>query len=297
MATETLFPDAILTQTGLVGSVTDIDEDPDSPDANWLTTNASNGVLDVSFPTPTGSPDTGAGVQEFRVLLRKDAAAGGDPDVIASLRESAGGTDLQVLATNVLVTSSTGTVLSWTWDASNLGTPDGSSVVLHMTFQKGGGGPNERNVEVGAIEWNVTYTGAVLESITGSTTGTSTDSGTLDVVNKAYLTSTTAGTSTDSGTLDIVNRTYLTAATTGTSTDQGLAFISDMVHGTVTLTGSPVENALVYVIDQTTDLVTSTQTTNANGQYSFGSLSAGTYHVVVESASGVAPSVSDVIIS
>jgi hypothetical protein len=35
--TESLSPDALLVQTNLSGTVSNIQDDPDSPDANWLT--------------------------------------------------------------------------------------------------------------------------------------------------------------------------------------------------------------------------------------------------------------------
>lgn len=67
---EALFPDAILVQTALTGAVTDIDEDPDNPDVNWLVGTAAASELRVSFPAPTNTPVTGAGLQEFRIRLR-----------------------------------------------------------------------------------------------------------------------------------------------------------------------------------------------------------------------------------
>ena len=63
-----LFPDAILTQTNLTGAVTAIDEDPDAPDANWLT-GAGAVTLRVSFPTPTQNLQPTFS-QEFRVRVR-----------------------------------------------------------------------------------------------------------------------------------------------------------------------------------------------------------------------------------
>ena len=41
MATERQAPDAILAQTDLSGAVTDIDDDPDSPDGLWLSASGS----------------------------------------------------------------------------------------------------------------------------------------------------------------------------------------------------------------------------------------------------------------
>lgn len=65
---ERLAPDAILTQTNLTGAVADIQDDPDSADANWLIGGGAV-VLRVSFPTPAASLRTGF-TQEFRVRLR-----------------------------------------------------------------------------------------------------------------------------------------------------------------------------------------------------------------------------------
>ena len=76
MPTERKSPDVLIIQTGLTGVVADIQDDPDSPDSNWLTTNAPNSVMRVSFPTPTGNPTTGAGLQGIKVWLRKDASGG-----------------------------------------------------------------------------------------------------------------------------------------------------------------------------------------------------------------------------
>lgn len=166
---ERIAPDAIISSSGLdvSGGVGTIQDDPDSPDGNWFTTTAQDGSLRVSFPTPSADPQTGAGVQEFRVLLRKDASGGGTPTYSAELRETGGGTALQTLATNVSVTSTTGQVESLTWDASNLGTADGSAVELVLTFTHNGGGPNERNIEVGAVEWNATVVTAG-QTLTGT---------------------------------------------------------------------------------------------------------------------------------
>jgi len=77
LATERKAPDAILS-TDLTGSVGSIQDDPDSPDANWLTTTNNNADhhARVSFPTPTGSPTVGAGLQEFRARVRKYGGTG-----------------------------------------------------------------------------------------------------------------------------------------------------------------------------------------------------------------------------
>jgi hypothetical protein len=63
-------PDAILTQTGFTGAVGSIDEDPDAADGSWVTSTGPNTVLRVSFGSPPGDLSTGAGLQEFRILVR-----------------------------------------------------------------------------------------------------------------------------------------------------------------------------------------------------------------------------------
>lgn len=62
-----LAPDAVLTQTNLTGALSDIQDDPDTPDANWMT-EAGALVLRVSFPTPAGGKLVGT--QEIRVRVR-----------------------------------------------------------------------------------------------------------------------------------------------------------------------------------------------------------------------------------
>ena len=156
MATERQSPDALLVQTNLTGAVAAIQDDPDSPDGNWLTadSNNANSVCRVSFPTPTGNPTTGAGLQEFRCWARL-TANGTACSYDISLYEN--GTLVSSLATGSL-TSTTGQILAATWDASLLGTADGSLVEVELTVTKSGGAPSSRTTgEVGAAEWNVDY--------------------------------------------------------------------------------------------------------------------------------------------
>lgn len=226
-ATERIAPDTIAVQTNLTGSVTDIDDDPDSPDANWLTASGSS-TLRTTFSTPTSAPVTGADLQEFRVLLRKDATGpsgsgtedmlptgtgagdsnlsgdhttmdddpqspGGDWRTASSnnansvahatfdtptntpggtqtfevyARLTANGTacdyslDLYesgVLNTNVTtgsLTSTSGQLITGTFNASVLNTASGANVELHFTVTKSGGAPANRTTgEVDAVRW------------------------------------------------------------------------------------------------------------------------------------------------
>lgn len=156
MAQERLAPDALLLQTNLAGALADIDEDPDSPDGSWLTadSNNSDSVAAVSFPTPTDTPSTGAGLQEFRIWART-TPNGSTVSYSIYLREN--GTRINggsAIATGS-ISSTSGEIISATWDASLLGTADGSLVECEAEFKKTGGPPNSRTTgELGAVEWN-----------------------------------------------------------------------------------------------------------------------------------------------
>lgn len=146
---ERLAPDAILASTNLSGSVAAIQDDPDAPDGSWLTaadTSADTSVR-TSFPTPSGSLSGGAGLQEFRVQVRK---AGGAGTPTASVELWKGGV---LVSTVVAATSVTGPmVLSGTWDATGHAGADIECVVVGTGS---GGKPADRStVEVGAVEWN-----------------------------------------------------------------------------------------------------------------------------------------------
>lgn len=150
------------TSVGFVGAYTNIDDDPDSPDGNWLTHDdaTDNKTLLASFASPTGgNPTAGADLQEFRVLLRKvnsagtPDAGGGDPAYSIYLYEE--GAEQSLLGSAGTITT-TGEVVSRTWDASGLAGIDGSQVEIYVTVDKAGGGPNQRWGEIGAIEWNAT---------------------------------------------------------------------------------------------------------------------------------------------
>ena len=164
MATETHYPDAFATAlVALTGSVTDIDEDPDAK--SWTATDplraTSNNVsttVHCSFPAPTGNLTTGADLQEFRVLLRPyDAGQTGDPDWRIELWESNG--IIRAGSNTEILNDAGDTVVSFTWDASEIAVANGSGVEIKVFGVKAGGAGGARNtVDIGAIEWNATYT-------------------------------------------------------------------------------------------------------------------------------------------
>lgn len=153
MATETRAPDAVLDSLNYTTlTLTDIDEDPDDPDASYGDWDGNgNTSCRVSFGTPTGNPTAGAGLQEFRVLIQRTGTA----NLGWSLQLWEGGVQVAELATGTL--SAASAVVSGTWDASLLGTADGSAVECRLQQTSGGTGGGRQGIEVGAVEWNVTY--------------------------------------------------------------------------------------------------------------------------------------------
>lgn len=162
MTTERLAPDAIVELLEMSGVLGDIQDDPDSPDGNWLIASGNNvnTALRASFPSPTGNPAVGADLQEFRALVRQyDEGQGGTPDARVELWEDGGliraGPDTPV--------PDGGIVISLTWNANELGTPAGSLVECRVVGTKSGGSPGNRNsVEVGAVEWNADVSATVV---------------------------------------------------------------------------------------------------------------------------------------
>lgn len=157
MATERQPPDAVLVFTNLTGGLADIDEDPDSPDINWMvaTGNNTNVSVRASFGTPTGNPTVGADLQEFKAYVRQyDENQGGTPDCRLELWEDGNlvraGPDIPV--------PDGGLLISFNWNANELGAADGSLVECKIVGTKSGGSPVNRNaVDMGAVEWNVDY--------------------------------------------------------------------------------------------------------------------------------------------
>lgn len=131
---QTLAPDAIAASTNLTGAVTAIDEDPDSPDANWLTATSATAVTDVrvTFPTPTGNP---IGAQDFKAWLRKTTGA---PTPTVDVMLYQGGASVATLLNDTGITSTSGQLVQGNWNASQLtGTLDGSDVECRIVSVTG----------------------------------------------------------------------------------------------------------------------------------------------------------------
>lgn len=159
MGTETLVPNGELSDSGLSTSThTDHDLDPDvSSVVIAATSNNTDTEYGVNFPVPTGDPTVGTDLQEFRAGVSEfDSGQSGTPTARIELWEN--GTLVRAGPdTNV----STYAVLSFTWNANELSTADGSLVQCKVIGTKTGGSPSTRNtVNIGHIEWNADYTAA-----------------------------------------------------------------------------------------------------------------------------------------
>ncbi len=253
MATERKAVDGVVfSLTNLSGAYTNVTDDPDSPDANWLTTSNNNADTDVraSVPTPTGNPTVGAGLQEFRVQVRKWDGTG-TPTVRVEVWET-GGSSALAASSEIDVTSATGQVVSLTWNASILGTADGSAVEIVVHGTKTGGSPSTRaTVEVGAIEWNVDYTTAANNyTITGAVTQTTTPTATALAFNRhASLAGAVTATASVAATMVYNFVRSLAGAVTATVSPVASALlynINKALAGAVTVTASPTASALAY---------------------------------------------------
>ncbi|MBL4838397.1 MAG: hypothetical protein JKY34_12555 [Kordiimonadaceae bacterium] len=157
MSNISLSPDAILEQTNLTGAVADIQDSPASPDANWLTAPGNNVATTVrtSLPTPPNNLNAGAALQQFRLWVRKTNHST-DPLMTVELYED--GALIATLATGAGVSSISGQLLTYTWDAALLSAISGVDVECRISGTSGGGKPTNRAaLEIGAMAWDADY--------------------------------------------------------------------------------------------------------------------------------------------
>jgi hypothetical protein len=234
VASERQSPDAILASTNLTGSVGDLQDDPDSPDSNWLTatSDGSDTMLRVSFPTPSGNPTSGAGLQEFRWWVRNTSNGGGsDPTYVVHLYEN--GSDLGQIASGS-VASGTGEILSATWNANLLGTSDGSLVEAYIY----GTVVKKDSLEIGAAEWNVTYNSGTVVEGEGQSDGTSTATGTGSVEYSGVGQADGTSTATATATVEYSGVGQADGASTATGSASVEHIGAGQADGTSTATGS-----------------------------------------------------------
>lgn len=158
MAQERLTVNNLAVLTNATGATTDIDDDPDSPDGLWITSNAGgNFELRGQFQDPSKTLIDGTGLQEFRTLIRRSSANGGPTggnSVSFSIQLYENATLISTLNTGTLPAGgSQDTVYSGTWDSTGR---TGSLIEVRVIQTAGatGNGANRRYIDVGAMEWN-----------------------------------------------------------------------------------------------------------------------------------------------
>ena len=170
MATETLLPNELVSSVNLNVTLADVDEGVSNPDNVWATTSTNNGstALTLGFPTPTAQLTTGAGLQTFRVRVRKNNTGGNNPTV--RIRVLDNGVNTGTENTFTLANSTTGETLTFTWDATTItdagGNIDGSGVQIAIEQQTGGTGQAaaRRFVEIDSADWIADYTPPVVNN-------------------------------------------------------------------------------------------------------------------------------------
>lgn len=158
-----LSPDANQGSVNLTGSVTAIDDDPDAPDASWITASSlADTKIRVSFPTPSGPLASGAGLQNFRARVRsnntKSTVAG---TILMQLYEN--GTKI-VEQSFSMPGNSTGTVIQYNWDAALISDPANVECRIEGWGNYSGNANSQYAVDFGAIEWNYQLVGGETQS-------------------------------------------------------------------------------------------------------------------------------------
>ena len=160
MAITKYYPDGVtFTLSNLTGAYTDVDDDPESPDGLWLAggDDGTDTTCTASIAPSGGRPNTGAGLQEIQIWVRQFTTGGTSPTVSVNVREN--GTLRVNLIVEASVTSSTGQLITGTWDYSSFTDVEGANVDVEIIGIASGGNPNNRrSVEVGAIAWVADYT-------------------------------------------------------------------------------------------------------------------------------------------
>jgi len=152
MATESLYwaSGQTFTLTNGTGAGTDIDDDPDSPDANWVTGSSNAIDLLVGFTTPSGPPTTGSNAQQFRAWIRQ-ASNGPNPDWAMDVYEN-GTLRQSAIATGTISNGTGGELVTGNWTYSGFSNSDGSGVEIKIRQTAG-----SRDIDVGAVEWVADY--------------------------------------------------------------------------------------------------------------------------------------------
>ena len=151
--TERLPLDAVISAGVFTGAtVANLQDDPDSPDANWATSPTdSDPVLYVSFPDTEGVALTAS--QDFRVLVRKNGTTlTVHPTARIELWED--GSFVRAGPNTSVTSGMTPIVLSFAWVPSEVG--DLSLVELKVVVVHATQILLTSSIDVGAVSWSAT---------------------------------------------------------------------------------------------------------------------------------------------
>jgi hypothetical protein len=163
---EFVLPNEITASTNLNGSISNIVDDPDSPDSNWLVNAGLNQNTSayIGFNNPIrrlyNGPETGVDYQHFfKVLVRKNSTGGSAVAFSVTLHETSDSTAITTLISSQSLTDSdigAGRVFTTpTWNTSLITNKLGTDVRIRILQTTGGSGGNRRWVEIGAVRWYV----------------------------------------------------------------------------------------------------------------------------------------------
>jgi len=162
MATETLLPDAVIgTPVGFNNDavIANLDEGVANADGTFATADTSGATqLILSFPSPTDTLTTGANLQTFRAVVKKNSGGGFNPTVQLVVYESGNATGTS--SNNITITSTTGQTISFTWNANVLAALSGANVEVGI-IQTGGASGRRRDrryIDVDTADWIADYT-------------------------------------------------------------------------------------------------------------------------------------------
>lgn len=280
-------PNTILATDNYTGAVTNIQDDPDAPDANWIspTDPTFNGSFRVGFANPTKGPKGGAGLQEFRCRFRTTGTGSNPGSVSVDLYEN--GVLRATLLPATAISSTAGIVYSLTWDSSILTDQTGAGVELLFTNTSSGGKATGReSVAVGAVEWNLDEATATVYNLSASSSTVSSNSAALKQTHgvsasSSSLSSNSAtvrqihnlslSTSTTSGNSATVQQVMNVSASSSTlsSASAGLVLLTDglggafmfgggFLYGDGSLYGGFLTDALVHVVSESLQLLKTT---------------------------------------
>ncbi len=147
-----------------LGDYRDIDEDVENHNTggseDYIQTNTdAQATLICSFPTPSATPATGAGLQCFRWVI--EAPAAGAATIVEGALKETGETGIAGDSSPATVAAGETAIVHTYWDADDLVTASGVDAQSRIKIT--GGAPGTGDVKVHAVDWFSLPTGGDFE--------------------------------------------------------------------------------------------------------------------------------------